>query len=205
MLDDTQDVSGQQLIQLLHSLTLSEWDVLFSMRHHGVYTRLLDWTEVLGVALYFTVCKVKTESNAALWLLIAHRLNTRSTQCGCRDLVAPPYVIVGRNDVKYSEFLVHPAGGGMGWDLPIGLYPVQRNSRLFAQRGYFTMHGRNPAPLDESCSEYVRKIEIPPDLIPPIKHFLEVAGITEYSLFPDLVGLGRQLNSDLRTRAATFG
>ncbi|MBV8970101.1 MAG: FRG domain-containing protein [Verrucomicrobia bacterium] len=30
-----------------------DWDILFAMQQYRTPTRLLDWTEGLGVALYF--------------------------------------------------------------------------------------------------------------------------------------------------------
>jgi hypothetical protein len=31
----------------------SEWETLFEMQHYGVPTRLLDWSETFGIALFF--------------------------------------------------------------------------------------------------------------------------------------------------------
>lgn len=47
----------------LHDDAPTEWDILFSMRHHGVATRLIDWTETLGVAVFFAL-RHATKDNA---------------------------------------------------------------------------------------------------------------------------------------------
>ncbi len=39
----------------LHGQSLTDWEILFCMRHHGVVIRLLDCTEVFAVALYLAV------------------------------------------------------------------------------------------------------------------------------------------------------
>jgi len=39
---------------------LDHWDVLFLMQHYRAPTRLLDWTEVLHVALHFAVAYSKS-------------------------------------------------------------------------------------------------------------------------------------------------
>jgi FRG domain len=42
----------------LHGVIEDDWDVLFAMQHYGTPTGLLEWTEVLGVAVYFATLGV---------------------------------------------------------------------------------------------------------------------------------------------------
>jgi hypothetical protein len=59
----------------------SDWEHLFSMQHHQVRTRLLDWTENAFVGLWFALdgdCKKDHECSPAVWLLDPQELNRAS-------------------------------------------------------------------------------------------------------------------------------
>ena len=45
---------------------LNIWDIMILGQHHGLYTRLLDWSRSPLVALFFTV-KNKNETDGAVW------------------------------------------------------------------------------------------------------------------------------------------
>ena len=108
----------------LHGVIENDWDILFAMQHYQTPTRLLDWTETLGVAVYFATLNVdeglqlklreqaRGESDAkvieslearmkphpSVWLLNPYALNRRSIQ---RDKGEDP----GRCDVIAPENL----------------------------------------------------------------------------------------------------
>ncbi len=53
----------------------STLDWLTLMQHHGIPTRLLDWSSSMAVALWFAVYDKHNECDAAVWVLNAARLN----------------------------------------------------------------------------------------------------------------------------------
>jgi FRG domain len=176
----------------LHQRSLSGWDVLFFMRHHGVPTRILDWTEALGVALYFAVLGANDKATPCVWLLNPYALNENSFKV--RDLVAPQFLTDNRGRVRdYSLFLLKKFPRTFGWNHPVALYPLQLSDRLHAQRGYFTIHGEDVRPLEKINPNVVSSVDIPVHLIEEIKTYLDRSGINTYLLFPDLDGLARYL------------
>jgi hypothetical protein len=176
----------------LHGIALSGWEILQFMRHHGVATRLLDWTEVFGVALYFAVRNATENSTPCVWLMNPYALNERERE---RDLIAPRYLAYDTDDEvewDYEDLLLDSPG--MGWRDPLALYPVQKSNRLHAQRGYFTIHGDRHKTLDALAPKCVRCVPLAASLLNEARDFLHLAGINEYLLFPDLDGLARGLH-----------
>ena len=183
--------------QVLQPEIQSDWDVLFNMRHHAVATRLLDWTEVLSVAVYFALKGAQDKSRPCIWLLNPYLLN--ETSWHLRDLIAPEDLLETADD--FHEYLTYYGKDpGFDWDEPVAIYPLRRNTRLHAQRGYFTIHGNNKKPLDKIVNSALQLVDLPKAAWPEALQFLEQAGINEYLLYPDLDGLSRFLHDKYEIR-----
>ena len=183
----------------------SDWDILFHMQHHGVPTRLLDWTSVLGVAIYFALLDYddNKNDNPCIWLLNPYALNHATW--GYYRLFNTKYL--AREEEKnrsyeYGELLLesHPAQEQnkkrVLWDTPLAINDHQRSERMFAQSGWFTIHGNDMRPIEETFKnrdDIIRKIEIPTAVIQPAKSFLDFAGINHNKIFPDLDGLAKSI------------
>ena len=179
----------------LHGKDLSDWEILQFMRHHAVATRLLDWTEIFGIGLYFALDRVPKGATPCLWLLNPYALNEHESSWETRDLISPKYLGKEGAVWDYSDYMTDFSGDfKFGWEHPVALYPIQRNSRLQAQRGYFTIHGDNRRAIDRINPDVVRRIDIDPSIIPDARRFLDLAGISDYTIFPDLDGLARDLH-----------
>lgn len=178
----------------------SDWDVLFHMQHHGVPTRLLDWTSVFGVALYFALNDRNCMSHTpCVWVLNPYGLNQATW--GLARLFSPRYL--ARDEAinrtyDYGELLLgtHP----IKWDLPLAIYSQQRSERMFVQSGWFTIHGGDSRCFEDmfagrpgGLGSILRRVDISDVAIPAARQFLAAAGIGPRQLFPDLDGLSRSI------------
>lgn len=177
---------------------ISSWDILFSMQHHGLPTRLLDWTLTFSVALYFSI-KEYTLTRGLLaphsitrapcvWVLNPYELN--------ESLLGKPIILNPHTDLigNYQEYFVEKSKQ-IGADV-IAINPTKSNGRLAVQKGVFTLHSDLFRPLEDYTGQFLKKYELPRKAIPDAIRFLTLAGTNEFSLFPDLDGLGRYLKRE---------
>jgi hypothetical protein len=167
------------------------------MQHHGMPTRLLDWTESFGTALWFALSE-STGIDPCVWMLDQYRLN--ELESGHDALYLPDYdftPVIGRYASGYEPYVVNTESRSFV-DFPhriASIAGVSSIPRVRSQRGVFTLH-RDPAfaaESDPALASCFQKITIPMALIPDALAYLAVAGINSFTIFPDLFGLNLYL------------
>jgi hypothetical protein len=160
------------------------WDVLFEMRHHNLPTRLLDWTQSFSVALYFAVRNFDTKG--AIWVLDPYRLNKFTTDGAT--------ILHPQGDLSHTYYDYFIADPGKRFPYRVAaILPNKTTQRIIAQKGVFTLHREARENLEPICKGALTKIEFDEGICGEAKKFLKLAGLTEYTLFPDLDGLSRWL------------
>lgn len=162
----------------------SDWETVFDMQHYGIPTRLLDWTETLGVAVFFALGTEPSE--AAVYVLDPMALNRLAT--GTPQLKHA-------DDPSFSYRSVYWKKEPFAPRLPIALDPPFQNGRLFAQRGMFTIHGDDERSLEEQCPSCVRKVLLPKSARRGALEFLQFSSLNELSIFPDIVGVASHIRN----------
>lgn len=202
--DEITDYRGVETICYRKFLSLghlhhneTDWNLLYLMQHHGVTTRLLDWSESFSVALYFAFkdWNWKAGECACVWILSPTGLNQLSR--GKTQLLLP------REGASYEEYALDRKAFGAN---SVALYPQRNSSRLVAQQGVFTLQGDSLLPLDQEHDGrlieegHLKKIILTPDLFLDVADYLDLAGINDYTLFPDLDGLARHVSSTFKSK-----
>lgn len=173
----------------------NSWQILFAMRHEGIPTRLLDWTENLGTALFFALNSENMEE-PHIWILNPFKLNELSPDQKIRKGLINPEEDLDEYHSTYAS--VYNNSTIKVNETPFALYPNRTNDRMFAQRGIFTIHGSDERKMEILCSDCIEKIEIPVDIIEKLKSLLLNFGINRYSVYPDLKGLADYLKEYYR-------
>jgi hypothetical protein len=162
--------------------TLLDTDWLAIAQHHGMPTRLLDWSGSALVALWFAVQKAADDNHpGAVWIL--------RYEDGDDD-----------NDFANEEERRKP--------LQVRetrlIRPRHVTRRITAQDGWFTLHRRftpgtaNPLfvslETNRKFTDRLHFVTVPADVFGHIRVELRMAGIGDAVLFPDLDGVAQHVN-----------
>jgi hypothetical protein len=168
------------------------FDWLFQMQHHGVPTRLLDWTESALTALYFAVDEDNhSKDDGALWILLPTELNKNASIYSDETHYIPSFDdIVLKN---YNPEVFHQEKNTKM--LPVAALASRNNARMQAQLGVFTISHRDTTPIEEiGDKQHIWKYKIPKSKKKQIKSELALLGITKFQVFPELASIGEIIN-----------
>lgn len=172
---------------LVDRLPSGDWEWYFLMQHYGLPTRLLDWTTAALVGLYFALRDNDGTADAAVWILDPWNLNKKVT--GKAELIltteaaSKPYL-----PPLFSKNVKIPSK-------PIAIVPPYNNPRIAVQQGAFTVHGSDSRGIENIHGGRLAKIEIPSSETVQMRRRLRLAGIGEFTVFPDLDGLCREIRA----------
>jgi hypothetical protein len=173
----------------------SAFDWLCAMQHFGIPTRLLDWSESLSVALYFSVRPVTSDLDLpTIWVLDPFGLYTQSFSGDQpRIPIASSPEVLANSDLAFDEenMTKHVT------EIPLPVAPNFIFERLSVQNGCFTIHGKSPKPLESFCagegSPMLFKFVAKKDCVKKIYNTLDHIIPCDDAIYPDLEGLKAQL------------
>jgi len=182
----------------------SLWNWLALGQHHGLPTRLLDWTYSPYVALHFVTSALRHyDRDGAVWcvdFVQVHRLAPTELRRALEREGANVFTTemldrVARDLAAFEDVGSEP--------FVVFVEPPSFDERIVNQYALFSLMSRPDGSLDEwvaAHGDLARRIVIPTELKWEVRDKLDQANVTERVLFPGLDGLSSWLSRHYRPR-----
>jgi hypothetical protein len=182
----------------------SVWNWLSLAKHHGLPTRLLDWTYSPYVAMHFATHDFRHfDEDAAIWCVDYRKTNELLPEQFC--------TIAQREDVNiFTTELLNGVAATLedfdalaDNDFVVFFEPPSLDERIVNQFALFSLPSSPTMSLQsllERREAAYRRIIIPAELKWEVRDKLDQANVTERVLFPGLDGLSQWLKRYFATR-----
>lgn len=173
--------------------TDSLWHWLAVAQHHGLPTRLLDWTYSPLIAMHFATSRLEDfDKNGAIWAIDyeqAHSVLPKSLKTSLYKEGANMFTTSVLSDeikdlTEFDQLETEP--------FLLMFEPSSMNDRIINQYALFSIMSNSNATVDVWAKKHpdiCRKIIIPASLKWEVRDKLDQSNITERVLFPGLDGL----------------
>ncbi|MFN3649094.1 MAG: FRG domain-containing protein [Armatimonadota bacterium] len=176
---------------------VNDWEVLIVAQHHGLPTRLLDWTHSPLVAAHFATVNEGRPSDRVIWRLDWGAMH---------DYYGlPPLALM----VHELDAVLEKRGITSLWQLVTDqarleeplialLEPPALDGRITSQASTFTFPTDRTRAIDELLAEAglsrcLTRIQIPYSAVERVRDQLDLCGVDERRLFPDLDGVAAEM------------
>jgi hypothetical protein len=184
----------------------NDWDTYYLAQHHGVPTRLLDWTESFSSALFFATDGWNGSTEPCVWILRPCALNR---ECLNYFGTIAPNNYPSELGLWLPDSIGEPAdsqktSNGFTYDnrKPIAIYPKRTGLRIVAQQGAFTVHGRENICLRQfierdllAPQNILARIVLKGAAIEPVLSQLNMLGVRRSSIYPDMDNFVKYMKS----------
>jgi hypothetical protein len=183
---------------LLDRVPATEWEWIFLMQHHGVPTRLLDWSENPLTALYFALDDATAKyaaDDAIIWVMDPVALNKHA---GHRHEF-PRDILAFDIDDKLEGYQPNQVNGKVSRLEPIAAIGPRNSGRMAAQSGTFTVIHADVTKIDEVADQsHIWRLRIPADAKEPLRDELRLLRVQDFTYFPDLDRVGKRIKEILQ-------
>ena len=175
---------------------VNDWEVLIAAQHHGLPTRLLDWTYSPMVAAHFATVEGDKDADRAVWRLDWKAVH-RFFQLPERALLIQDLEGVFGQDGPFTPWtLFEPRARERHFVCMIE--PPSLDERIATQAATFTLCSDNRQPLDQFLEGIGLRSALTRFVIPArdarrLRDQLDLVSVDERRLFPDLDGLAAYL------------
>ena len=168
----------------------NDWEMLMLAQHHGVPTRLLDWSYSPLVAAFFATRPEARDVDRAVWRLDWQRVHRafdlpqlslliQDLESALGEQRLTPWKLFAARDAKPFACMIEPPSF---------------DARIVTQAATFTLSSTKCQPFDAFLAEHslegaLTRYVIPAAQVARLRDQLDLVGVDERRLFPDLDGV----------------